>query len=96
MAARRTNPTYIASRFRRRRAESCLAVHAVRDDHQAVIFGWVLVGLGLLGMVFPRPVVAAARGWRLVMPSVDNSGAFRVARAGALIVLIAGLVLALA
>jgi len=60
-----------------------------------VVFGWVLAGLGLLGAVFPRPLVVAAKGWRLGMPSVDEPGSFRTARVGAVVALVAGVVIAL-
>jgi len=61
-----------------------------------VLFGWVLAGLGLLFVLFPRPLVAAAKGWRLGMPSVAEPGALRTARVGAVTVLVLGIVLALA
>jgi hypothetical protein len=59
-------------------------------------FGWVLAGAGLILVVFPQPLVAAARGWRLGMPDRETPGALHIARVGAVITLVAGLIIALA
>jgi len=61
-----------------------------------VAFGWVLAGLGLVLAFFPRPLVVAARGWRLGAPDQATPGTLRAARAGALVAMVAGLVIALA
>jgi hypothetical protein len=61
-----------------------------------VVFGWLLAALGLILAVFPQPLVAAARGWRLGMPDRAAPGTMHAARVGAVIVMLAGLVVALA
>lgn len=58
--------------------------------------GWVIAAIGLALAMFPRPLMAAARGWRLGMPRASERGGVHAARAGAVIVMIAGLVIALA
>jgi len=61
-----------------------------------VTFGWVLAGLGLLFAISPRPVAIAARGWRGGMPNVTDPRTLRAARLGAVVAMIAGIVIALA
>lgn len=61
-----------------------------------MLFGWVVAGLGLLFVIFPRPLVAAARGWRIGMRSLSEARALRAARVGAVVALALGVIFALA
>jgi hypothetical protein len=75
---------------------TCLARCLFCDHDRDVAVGWVLAGLGLLALAFPGPIMAAARGWRIGMPRADEPGAVRTARIGAMVAVIAGVVIALA
>ena len=54
-------------------------------------FGWVLLVIGVIALVVPRPVVFLATYWRGWMPArAGNPGATSAARIGACAVLVAG------
>jgi hypothetical protein len=76
--------------------QPALRTSSIDKHDRAVLFGWILAGIGLLFLVYPRPLVVAAKGWRLGMPSASEPGALRAARVGAVTVLVLGVVLALA
>ena len=57
--------------------------------------GWVIAAVGLAFVVFPRPLMVMARGWRLGMPPATEPRGVHAARVGAAMVMIVGLVLAL-
>src|SRR5690348_12773438 len=42
--------------------------------------GWVIAAIGLALVVFPQPLMVAARGWRLGMPRTSELGGVHAAR----------------
>jgi hypothetical protein len=61
-----------------------------------VIFGLTLAVIGLVLAVFPRPLVLVATRYRISMPGRATPDVVRAARIGAVIVMAAGFVIALA
>ena len=59
-----------------------------------VIIGLILIVVGLVLAAFPKPLVAAAPFWRIGMPG-PASASLRAARAGAALLVIVGIVVAI-
>ena len=63
-----------------------------QPDDGFVSFGWALVALGLVFVLFPSPLASSAR-----MPGAGDAAALiRAARIGALAVMVVGVIMALA
>jgi hypothetical protein len=61
-----------------------------------VVVGFVLVVLGSVVAIFPRHIVAIAPYWRVGMPERATPQSVHAARIGALLVLVAGVIVVLA
>jgi len=61
-----------------------------------MLLGLTLIAIGLALAIFPRPLVALATRYRISMPGRPTPDVVRAARVGAVIVVAAGIVVALA